>query len=225
MKRRHWLVGIASLALIGCVTHPKQLAKGDVDRLADLVRKETRQGLLRLADKLYRRNPREWKKSGYASREAALEKLALGAWPRAGNLRGTERVLVALSERYSGDRVAGFIGGLMEMLDDAFDRKEEFFLTDDLDAQRLYNAARNLEIAAWKLREAKRSVQEDDLPPGSPLLFANEMGEVVNLSFEREFGKLIMSMDLLSQTVADRQNRTVAKVAQGLATAVFLPVK
>lgn len=225
MNRRGWLLATCMPFLVACVTHPKQLAKSDVDRLADLVRRQTREGLLRLADKLYRRNPREWRKGGFASREAALAWLALRPPPRLGSPRGTERVLVALSERFSGDRVAGFVGGLLEMIDDAFDNKEEFFLLDELDAQRLYNAARNLEIAAWKLSAAKRSIAEEDLPAGSPLLFSNEMGEVVNLSFEREFGKLIMSLDLLAQTIADRQNRRLAHLAQNLATAVFLPVK
>lgn len=225
MNRRQWLLAMLLPSLAACVTHPKQLAKDDVDRLADLVRRQTRASLLRLADKLYRRNPREWKKGGVASREAALERLFARLPPPPDAPRGTDRLLAALDERFSGDRVAGFIGGLAEMIDDAFANKEEFFLLDGLDAQRLYNAARNCEIAAWKLVQARRSAAEDGMPAGSPLLLANEIGEVINLSFEREFGKLIMALDLLAQIVADRQNRSIARLAQNLATAVFLPVK
>ena len=46
-----------------------------------------------------------------------------------------------------------------------------------------------------------------------------------NLSFEREFGKVIGSLDVLSKIVSERNNRTVIKVIQSLATAVFLPIK
>jgi hypothetical protein len=45
------------------------------------------------------------------------------------------------------------------------------------------------------------------------------------LSFEREFGKVIASLDVLSKIAADKQNRTVAKAIQTLATAVFLPIR
>lgn len=51
------------------------------------------------------------------------------------------------------------------------------------------------------------------------------MAPVQNLSFEREFGRLIGSLDLLSQVAADKSNRTVVKVVHNLATAVFLPIK
>jgi hypothetical protein len=45
-----------------------------------------------------------------------------------------------------------------------------------------------------------------------------------NLSFEREFGKMIANLDLLSGLIADKAQRTIARVVQGVATAVFLPV-
>ena len=46
---------------------PKQIGKTDVDRVADLHRREIFASLRRLAEKLYRRNPHEWKKGGHAS--------------------------------------------------------------------------------------------------------------------------------------------------------------
>jgi hypothetical protein len=45
-----------------------------------------------------------------------------------------------------------------------------------------------------------------------------------NLSFEREFGKMIANLDLLSTLIADKGHRTIARVAQSVATAMFLPV-
>ncbi|MFN3884399.1 MAG: hypothetical protein ACK4Q4_06530 [Rhodocyclaceae bacterium] len=215
--------------LSGCLSSPKELAKTDFDRIADLHRREVFASLRRLADKLYRRNPREWKKGGHPSREAALAKLMdpqrLGLSPEPEGRRGTVLLLAGLQEDYPHDRVAAFIGGLNTMLYDAFDGKTEFFILDDLDAQRLYNAARNVEIAAWKLANARRGRPEGELPAGTPLLLSNEMGPIQNLSFEREFGRLIGSLDILAQIVADKSNRTVVKVVHNLATALFLPVK
>lgn len=232
MKRRDCLAAFVTLPLAGCLSSPGQLAKTDIDRIADLHRREAFASLKRLADKLYRRNPREWKKGGHAGFEAALAQLTDPARaglspesPVSGGRRSTALILAALRDDYAQDRVAAFIGGLNNMLYDAFDGKAEFFVLDDLDAQRLYNAARNIEIAAWKLAHARRVQSEADLPAGAPMLLSNEMSPVQNLSFEREFGRLIGSLDLLSQVAADKSNRTVVKVVHNLATAVFLPIK
>lgn len=232
MKRRDGLLALVILPLAGCLSSPGQLAKTDIDRIADLHRREAFASLKRLADKLYRRNPREWKKGGQASLEAALAQLSdptrLGVSPESGSApgrRSTTLLLAGLRDDYPHDRVAAFVGGLNNMLYDAFDGKAEFFVLDDLDAQKLYNAARNVEIAAWKLANARRVQPEADSPAGTPILLSNEMTPVQNLSFEREFGRLIGSLDLLSQIAADKSNRTVVKVVHNLATAVFLPIK
>lgn len=228
MNRRACLLLLLSLPLAGCVSGPGQFAKSDIDRIADLHRREIAASLQRLAEKLYRRNPREWKKGGHASLEAALAQLADPArflLPDAEGRRSTTLVLASLREDYPHDRVAAFIGGLAQMLHEAFDGKLEFFLFDDLDGQKLYNAARNVEVAAWKLANAVRTLPEFDIPVGAPLLFSNEITPVRNLSFEREFGRLIGNLDLLSQIAADKNQRFVVKVVQNAATAVFLPIK
>jgi len=225
MKRRACLTALPALLLGGCVTGPEQFAKTDIDRIADLHRREANASLRRLAEKLYRRNPREWKKGGHASIEAALAQLGRLPAPGTAAPRGTALILAGLRDDYARDRVAAFGDGLMQMIDDAFDGKTEFFVLDDLDAQKLYNAARNVEIAAWKLANTQRAQPEGDLPAGTPLLLSNAMGPIQNLSFEREFGRLIGSLDTLSQIVADKTNRTIVKVVQNLATAVFLPIK
>ena len=45
-----------------------------------------------------------------------------------------------------------------------------------------------------------------------------------NLSCEREFGKMIGYQDVMAQVAAQRTNRTIRRVVQTLATAVFLPI-
>ena len=203
---------------------PKQIGKTDVDRVADLHRRELFASVRVLAEKLYRRNPRDWKKGGHASFEAALDRLLdpRTGWrlPEAAGRTGTDAMLLALREDFSGDRVAVFIAGMGGMLNAAFEEKTEFFMLDDLNPQKLYNSARNLEIAAWKLATARDA-------GGALLLLSNEMAlapQPANLSFEREFGKMIGSLDLLSSLIADKGHRTLARAAQSLATAVFLPV-
>lgn len=231
MKRRACLAALLSLPLAGCISGPGQFVKTDIDRIADMHRREATASLGKLAEKLYRRNPREWKKGGHASIEAALAQLAdparAGLSPEPlpeGGRRSTVVMLAALGEDYAHDRVAGFVGGLTNMLYDAFGGRLEFFFLDELDAQKLHHAARNVEIAAWKLANARRTQPEADIPVGAPVLFSNEMAPVQNLSFEREFGKLINNLDMLSQIAADKSQRIVVKVVHNLATAAFIPI-
>lgn len=202
---------------------PNQIAKSDIDRVAEAHQREVFASLKLLAEKLYRRNPREWRKGGQASLEAAVARIfeANHGWAfrELENRRGTDAIHLAFREDYTGDRVLAFIVGLGGMVQTAFNDKTELFILDDLDPQALFNAARNVEIAVWKLSNAA-------VPGGEPYLLSNEgAGPVKNLSFEREFGKVIGSLDLLSKIIADKTNRLVVKVFQNLATAIFLPVK
>ena len=133
--------------------------------------------------------------------------------------RGAQAIQLAFQEDYRGDRVLAYMAGLASMIQTAFQDKTEFFVLDDLEPQSLHNAARNVEIAAWKLSHAYNT-------QGKLFLLSNEgAGPVANLSFEREFGKVIGSLDVLSKIIADKTNRTVVKVIQSLASAVFLPIK
>jgi len=173
-------------------------------------------------EKLYRRNPRELRKSGDATPEAAVTRAfdPRHAWRFAelSNARGIEALKIAFNPGFTGDRVFAFGVGLGSMISRAYDDKTQFYLTDSLDAQRLYNAARNIEIAAWKLANSRNS-------NGELLLLSNEMsGGVANLSFEREMGKLVAYQDTLALVMAQRTNRTIRRVTQMLATAVFLPI-
>jgi len=219
------LLLLAVLLLPACAGNgglaPAQLVKTDVDRVVEAHRHAVFTSLKLVAEKLYRRNPREWRKGGQASQEAAVAQLfdpAL-AWrlPFLEGRSGVEAMAVAFREDFRGDRVAALVGGLGGMLHAAFDGKTEFFVLDDVDPQKLHNSARNLEIAVWKLANTRDA-------QGNLLLLTNEMQPLQNLSFEREFGKMIGHLDLLSTIVADKTNRTIVKMVQNLATALFIPV-
>jgi hypothetical protein len=198
------------------------LAKSDIDAVAEVHFRESIASAKLLTEKLYRRNPRELKKSNLATPEAGVARAfdPGRAWrfTELSNQRGIEALAIAFRADFTGDRVFAFGVGIGSMIAQAYNDKSTFYVTDSLDAQRLYNAARNLEIAAWKLGNAKG-------PNGELLLLSNEMGaQPANLSFEREFGKMIAYQDTLALVMAQRTNRTIRRVSQSLATAVFLPL-
>jgi hypothetical protein len=197
------------------------VAKSDIDVAAEVHLRESLASTRLLAEKLYRRNPREWRK-GSRSMDAALDRAFDPRFefrfPELNGARGTDAIHLALKPDHAGDRVFAFCTGLAGMILAAYNGKTEFYLTDTLDAQKLYNSARNVEIAAWKLANARGA-------DGVLLLVSNEgAGEVQNLSFEREIGKIIGYQDAMAQIAAQRYNRTVRRSIQTLATAVFLPI-
>jgi hypothetical protein len=223
---------LLALLLAGCVTpgggkklhsdfRLDYLAKSDIDMVAEAHQKTALESLRLLTEKLYKRNPKEWRRSGQAGPEAATARIfdvGLTDFRDLGGKRGADAVYLAFDEAYGGDRVLAFAAGLREMLLASYSNKTELYLTDDLDPQKLYNSARNLEIAAWKLSSRKNGA-------GEPFLLSNEAeGPVKNLSFEREFGKLIATQDTLARIVAEKTNRSIVKVMQSVATAVFLPI-
>jgi hypothetical protein len=198
------------------------LLKSDIDAVAEVHLRESIASARLLMEKLYRRNPRELRKSGAATPEAAVARAfdPRNVWrfPELSNLRGIEALQIAFRPDFTGDRVFAFGVGLGSMITQAYDDKTRFYLTDSLDAQRLYNAARNVEIAAWKLANTRG-------PNGEPMLLSNDMSAAApNLSFEREIGKLVAYQDTLALVMAQRTNRTIRLFTQGLATAVFLPI-
>jgi hypothetical protein len=198
------------------------LAKSDIDVAAESLSHECLASARLLMEKLYRRNPREWRKGNFPSMDAALarafDEKSEFRFPELGNVRGADAILLALKPEYAGDRVFAFGVGLASMVFLSYNGKTEFYLTESLDPQKLYNSARNIEIAAWKLANARNG-------RGEPLLLSNDAaGDVRNLSFEREFGKMIAYQDVMAQIAAQRTNRTIRRVVQTLATAVFLPI-
>lgn len=200
----------------------KNLAKTDIDLVSELAQREVLAGLRRLTEKLYRRNPREFRKAGLDSVEAAVARVfaPLDDWRASGvdRVDWAESLRLAFAEGYAGDRVHAYMQGLLVMVMASYEHRTEFFLTDDLDAQRLYNSARNLESAAWRLAQARDTA-------GVPVLLSNAVDDaVVNLSFEREIGKLIARQDLLAVIIEDKSNRTINRVIHNVASFVLLPV-
>lgn len=197
-----------------------ELAQSDVNRVATLGMRDNFASLILLADKLYRRNPAEWRKLA-PTREVALAKLKTAVdtnmpWPELQGKRDIAALSLALGPDFKGDRVAAFIAASADMLVTAHGHKTVFYLTDPLDAQYVYNAARNIEIAVWLLASRKNA-------QGLPLLLSNEINDLErNLSFEREFGKIIGRLDLLSALLTEKYRRAVIAYVQSLLGGTFL---
>jgi hypothetical protein len=199
-----------------------QLGKTDFDRMADHEIRENIQSLRTLMIKLYKRNPSELKKSTSDDAEKMVNWVFNGNhnfnFEAINNLQGTDAIYLAFNEEYKGDRVLPFIVGIYTMLIKAHGGKKEFYLFDSVDPQLLYNASRNIETAVWKLSNAK------DVS-GKPFLLANELTEKENnLSFEREFGKIIGRTDFLAFTLSEKMERSITRVIQNLATGIFIPI-
>lgn len=198
------------------------LAKAEADMLAEINQREVLKSLRALTEKLYRRNPQEYRKSGLDSAEAATAKLfaELERWPQSGLMDANweQGFRVSFNEGFQGDRVQAFMGACLGMIMASYGNKSEFYLLDELDAQKLYNSARNIETAVWKLSNARQA-------SGKYFLLSNAIeGEVQNLSFEREFAKIIAWQDLLALFVEDKGNRSITRVVQSVASFKFLPI-
>jgi hypothetical protein len=225
---------LLGLVLAGCASAPhdqgvarsgfnlEQVVKSDIDMVAEIHLGLSLGYLQELTAKLYRRNPQQWRRAGLASAEAGVLQIFGRDRPvtfaALGHRRSIAAMHLAFEPGFAGDRVLAFCEGLRTMLLDAYGGKRDFYLTDSFDPQKLYLAARNLEIAMWKLGHDR------DLE-GQLLLLSNATdGPLPNLSFERLFGKLIALQDAMAQVIADTTNRQIKNVIQGVASAVFFPI-
>jgi hypothetical protein len=198
------------------------LIKSDIDRLADVESRENTQSLRLLMIKLYKRNPAELKKSTSGTVEQMVDWVFEGdqnwKFDAIGGVQDLDAMYLAFKPEYKGDRVLPFIVGIQTMLIKARGGKTEFYLTDSVDPQRVYNTARNIEIAVWKLSNTR-----DDT--GRLYFLTNEVaGKEPNLSFEREFGKMVGRIDLYALTLAEKNQRTITRITQGVATKLFIPL-
>ena len=240
MAIRRWvLVALWILLLAGCSSPPParngghpdtesmstdQLAQTDFNRTVTLAMRDNLDSLYALLGKLYRRNPREWRKSGQPDEAAAVQRVKQmieKRQPPAGlnGLQDIQILAVSMDPKYQDDRVAAFIYGLADTIIAAHNGKVRFHAFDVLNGQRIYNAARDVEAADWLLATRRSS-------SGELLLLSNEMGKgPANLSFEREFGAIIGRLDLVANLLGENMRRIGINYAQGLLFFNFLPVR
>jgi hypothetical protein len=199
------------------------IAKSDIDNVLEVHIRESHRLLKELMIKLYKRNPRELKKSELKLPQEHIVRLfeLEHTWdfPELEGKYDVDVIKLTFTDDYQGDRVFSLIAGLMSMIMKSYDYKSEFYMFDSVDPQKLYNCARNIEIAVWKLGHNLDS-------NGELFLYSNSLPdeEISNLSYERLFGKLIATQDNIARVIANKKNRTVTTVMQRMASAIFLPI-
>ena len=230
--RRFFL--ILSLFLIGCNSSLErkdstqydkgslnQLTKTDFDRMADYEIKENTESLKILALKFYKRNPVELRKTTSDSPEVTVNWLFTSQhnwkFKEINDAQGIEALNQVFDENFKGDRVLSLITGLYTMLIIAHDNQKEFDMFDSLDPQLIYNAARNVEVIVWRLSTKKKK-------NGELYLVTNEINsDFQNLSFEREFGKIIGRTDYFAYVLSEKKERYITRVIQGTTLNILLP--
>ncbi len=219
-----------TLLLTGCVTTTgnsnngiERLAKSDIDEVIELHQRVVMRDLKKLMVKLYKRNPglrydRELRDIK-ASVDLTFSRPYNFNYAEFSQIkRPTDIVRLALDEQYQGDRILAFIVGLRRMLMASYDNNSEFFYLTTIDQQKLYNSARNIEIAAWLLAKSRDK-------DGNLLVLSDSLAhEKRNLSYQRLIGRMIATQDNLAEIISHKTGRIIKTVVVRAATLVFLPI-
>ncbi|WP_447745615.1 hypothetical protein [Pseudomonas nicosulfuronedens] len=198
-----------------------QMLQNDANRAANLAMRDNLDSLSLQLDKLYKRNPREWKKTAAVSREAARQQVMQAITdqkplPGLGGRKSVGALPLAFDPDFQGDRAGALIYGLGSMLYELYGDTDTQHLLSGLNSQMTANAAWNIEVAAWLL--ASRNDEQ-----GQPLLLSNEISAAGrNLSFEREFGRMIGRLELLAQMSNESLRRSGINYVQGILAAPIL---
>ena len=198
-----------------------QLTKTDFDRMADYEIKENTESLRILALKFYKKNPAELRKTTSDSPEVTVNWLFTNQhnwkFKEINDAQGIQALDQVLDESFEGDRVLSLITGLYTMLITAHDNQKEFDMFDSLDPQLIYNAARNVEVIVWRLSSKRKK-------NGELFLVTNEINDdSQNLSFEREFGKIIGRTDYFAYVLSEKKERYITRAVQGTTLNILLP--
>jgi len=237
MKLFSLIVLTVCLNLVGCSSQSQQkvvagdpadagisrLAKSDIDEVVELHQRAVMHNLQELMLKLYRRNPNSRHDKDQRTIEESVNLVFSYPHDRGYEqwqaMKPTDIVRIALDATYQGeDRVLPLIIGLRTMLMAAYDNHTEFFYLTSINEQKLYNSARNIEIAAWMLAD-KRDLQ------GRLLLLSDSLeDEQRNLSFQRLFGEMIATQDNLAEIISHKSGRIIKTVVVKAASLIFLPI-
>ena len=199
----------------------KNLAKSDIDLVADEFIEETRAAVQELVVKLYKRNPAQLQKNPGMTIDGRLAQLRVHRnqlnFTELGGKQGIEAMLMSFDPDFSGDRVFALVVGLGSMLREAYSYKSEMFLTDQLEANVLRVSARNVEVLLWRLKNTRK-------PNGEHYIITHEyQGVTDNLSFERLFGKIIILQEMMARIAGDSNDRTVTGAVHAVSK-VFIPL-
>jgi hypothetical protein len=222
---KFFLIFLCIILLSGCSTssdfHIENFAKTDIDEVYEIHMNQVVTLLRTLTVKLYKKNPYELQKVHGQTIRSRLNQIFICPVDKKYNelqfKESMDAISLGFEPEFEGDRIFAMMVGLYTMIHASYNQKCDLFMLDYLNAQNLYNSARNIEIFVWRLNTRKK--ENDRLF----ILTNNLDGEVKNLSYERIFGKLISLQDTLALIVSDRSGRIIKRIAQ-IAGMAFLPI-
>jgi len=200
-----------------------RLAKSGTDEDVEIHQRIVMGHLKRLMTKLYKRNPSIRHDKQVSTIEDSVELVFSKAhddeYSQWRDISAADLVSAALKPEFKGqDRILAFIVGLRKMLMASYDNHTEFYYLTSIDQQKLYNSARNIEVAAWLLAESKNE-------HGQHYLLSDSLeNERRNLSYQRLFGQMIATQDNLATIVSHKTGRLIKTVVVKAASLVFIPI-
>lgn len=213
---------LVSMLLPGCAGYEfKNLAKSDIDLVADEFIDESRREVRELLVKLYKRNPDQLAKIPGMTIEGRLAQLKTSRgkldFVELKGLQGIDAMNLTFDPSFRGDRVFALVVGLGSMLRQAYSFKPELFIHDQLSSEALVTSARNVEVLLWKLKNSRKANGD------FYLITYMHRGRIDNLSFERLFGKLILLQEMMARIAGDSNDRAVTGAVHAVSK-VFLPL-
>lgn len=200
-----------------------ELLQTDANRIATIAMRNNLYSLYILLDKFYKRNPKQWRKIANSSKEAknivyqSIEQNK--PFPGLNNKNSIDALYIALDPDFTGDRVGALIYGMATMIIIAHGNHTKFYISDIVNGEHVFNAARNVDIVQWMLKQRKDH-------KGNPLLVSNEISDnSYNLSFAKELAKITARLDLVAAVLDERYRRVGVNYVHNLLFLTFFPVQ
>ncbi len=202
---------------------PSELFQTSVDRLATLSMRDNLQSLYLLMNKLYLRNPNQWKMSGYVDAATAERQIRMAIehrqpLPQLGNRRDLTALSYALSPEFRGDRGCFHLRHRQHA--DYRARRAYRFLHD-----RYHRPVVHQQCGAQYRKGYLDAQPAAGRQWGVAAVLQRDFGRGSNLSFAVEFGKIVARLDLLAELLDERYRRIGLNYAQSLLLMNFLPVQ
>ncbi len=191
------------------------IAKTNIDTVAEIALANLNNQLLQLTLELYRLNPRELKKVSHMDLQTRVTQImeypAAIAYAELHNRQGIEAIKLAFNRRYRGDRVFALMLGVTSMIDNSYNNQKEFYFFDSLDPQKIYDSSVNLQAlrrALLKQGGSNPIIADDESNPNGVYTLIDKATAI---------------QELIALVVSDRTNRVINKTLRGAAS-IFLPI-
>lgn len=211
------MMAVTISACAGIKQPLKNLAKTDIDMVSDIHIQALKTHMQQLALALYAQNANQLAKMPNLLLEHKLAQILDHptdvSYREADYKQSTDAIELAFNPHYEGDRVFVLLLGINSMLRLSYNNLEELFLFDELDPQKLYDSARNLEAVARRLH-SESTLAKMPLNLGS----ASE-----RRSIENTIAHMVSIQDLMAEIIVSKTQRMI-KTAVHSATTMLIPI-